>query len=111
MRFLNTIGVAACALSSIASAASSWTFDDATLSVAAKGSEAVKHKYVHIQRAGQHISPLTMNPPDSHRVHLSQLLLSYQQQHLSNSFSQLKKARAGNDHIKPSSLSTKRAPA
>ncbi|GIZ39445.1 hypothetical protein CKM354_000282700 [Cercospora kikuchii] len=44
MRFLNAIGVAACALSSIVSAASSWTFEDATLSVAAKGSEAVKHK-------------------------------------------------------------------
>ncbi|KAF2212462.1 hypothetical protein CERZMDRAFT_68084 [Cercospora zeae-maydis SCOH1-5] len=44
MRFLNTIGVFACALTSVASAASSWTFDDATLSVAAKGAEAVKHK-------------------------------------------------------------------
>ena len=45
MRLLQSLGVLAIAFSSIATAATSWTFDDATLQIATKGAEPVKQKY------------------------------------------------------------------
>ncbi|KAK4634639.1 hypothetical protein CLAFUW4_02043 [Fulvia fulva] len=44
MRLLQSLGVIAIALSSVATAASLWTFDDATLQIATKGAEPVKQK-------------------------------------------------------------------
>lgn len=46
MRLVQSLGLVAVSLSSAVSAASQWTFDDATLSVATKGSEAQKLQYV-----------------------------------------------------------------
>jgi hypothetical protein len=45
MRLLQAIGTAAVLFTSAVTAASSWTYSDATLSVAGKGSEASKQKY------------------------------------------------------------------
>ncbi|EME48714.1 hypothetical protein DOTSEDRAFT_67675 [Dothistroma septosporum NZE10] len=44
MKLLHSLGVLAVALSSVASAAASWTFDDATLQIATKGAEPLKQK-------------------------------------------------------------------
>ncbi|EMF16813.1 uncharacterized protein SEPMUDRAFT_56551 [Sphaerulina musiva SO2202] len=45
MKLLHTLGCIVCAFSTAASAAGSWSFNEATLSVSSKGSEAVKQKF------------------------------------------------------------------